>query len=134
MVLLYQNTPVSVYGFNYRIGSFRRDLTQLRSDNVLANTEETLNELGYRYSWSLGKDETLLSLITAPVAATLAQTAEPRALVFQHCHAECAVLPVEPGDTVGASRDNYFAARVMQELNLDHVAYFCSFASGCAGF
>lgn len=134
MVLLYQNTPASVYGFNYRIGSLRRDLTQLRSENVLVNTEETLSALGYRYSWSLGKDETLLSLTTAPVAATLAQTGESRAVVFQHCHAESAVLPVEPGDTVGASRDHYFAARVMQELNLDHVAYFCSFASGCAGF
>ena len=99
MILLYQDSPVSVYGFNYQLGGLRRDLTQLRSENVLANTEETLSAMGYRYCLSLDKNETLLSLAAKPVTATLAQTAEPRALVFQHCHAESAVLPVDPGDT-----------------------------------
>ena len=134
MILLYQDSPVSVYGFNYQLGGLRRDLTQLRSENVLANTEETLSAMGYRYCLSLDKNETLLSLAAKPVTATLAQTAEPRALVFQHCHAESAVLPVDPSDTGWASRNHYFAATVMQELKLDHVPYFCSFASGCAGF
>ena len=110
MILLYQDSPVSVYGFNYQLGGLRRDLTQLKSENVLANTEETLSALGYRYCLSLDKNETLLSLAAKPVTATLAQTAEPRALVFQHCHAESAVLPVEPGDTGWASRNHYFAA------------------------
>ncbi len=112
MILLYQDSPVSVYGFNYQLGGLRRDLTQLKSENVLANTEETLSALGYRYCLSLDKNETLLSLAAKPVTATLAQTAEPRALVFQHCHAESAVLPVEPGDTGWASRNHYFAAAV----------------------
>ena len=134
MILLYQDKPVWVYGFNYRLGALRRDLAQLSKEHLIANTEETLRATGYRYSFSLDKDETLLSLTTKPVAATLAQTGEPRALVFQHCHAESAVLPVEPGDTSWASRNHYFAARVMEELNLDHLPYFCSFASGCAGF
>ena len=49
MILLYQDSPVSVYGFNYQLGGLRRDLTQLRSENVLANTEETLSAMGYRY-------------------------------------------------------------------------------------
>ena len=110
MILLYQDSPVSVYGFNYQLGGLRRDLTQLKSENVLANTEETLSAMGYRYCLSLDKNETLLSLAAKPVTATLAQTAEPRALVFQHCHAESAVLPVEPGDTGWASRNHYFAA------------------------
>ena len=134
MILLYQDSPVSVYGFNYQLGGLRRDLTQLKSENVLANTEETLSAMGYRYCLSLDKNETLLSLAAKPVTATLAQTAEPRALVFQHCNAESAVLPVDPGDRVWASRNHYFAATVLQELKLDHVPYFCSFASGCAGF
>ena len=134
MILLYQDSPVSVYRFNYQLGGLRRDLTQLKSENVLANTEETLSAVGYRYCLSLDKNETLLSLAAKPVTATLAQTAEPRALVFQHCHAESAVLPVDPGDRVWASRNHYFAATVLQELKLDHVPYFCSFASGCAGF
>jgi hypothetical protein len=134
MILLYQDSPVSVYGFNYRLGGLRRDLTQLKSENVLANTEETLSAMGYRYCLSLDKNETLLSLTAKPVTAALAQTAEPRALVCQHCNAESAVLPVDPSDTGWASRNHYFAATVLQELKLDHVPYFCSFASGCAGF
>src|SRR6476659_5308775 len=134
MILLYQDSPVSVYGFNYQLGGLRRDLTQLKSENVLANTEETLSAIGYRYCLSLDKNETLLSLAAKPVTATLAQTTEPRALIFQHCNAESAVLPYEPGDSIGASRNRYFAAAVMQELKIDHLPYFCSFASGCAGF
>ena len=134
MILLYQDSPVSVYGFNYQLGGLRRDLTQLKSENVLANTEETLSAMGYRYCLSLDKNETLLSLAAKPVTATLAQTTEPRALIFQHCNAESAVLPYEPGDSIGASRNRYFAAAVMQELKIDHLPYFCSFASGCAGF
>src|SRR5438309_1617684 len=31
-------------------------------------------------------------------------------------------------------RNRYFPAEVMRELQLDHLPYFCSFASGCAGF
>ena len=134
MTLLYRDSPVSVYGFNYQLGGLRRDLTQLKSENVLANTEETLSAMGYRYCLSLDENETLLSLAAKPVTATLAQTAEPRALVFQHCNAESAVLPADPGDRVWASRNHYFAATILQELKLDHVPYFCSFASGCAGF
>ena len=134
MILLYPEAPVSVYGFNYQLGGLRRDLTQLRSENILANTEETLSAMGYHYNLGLDKNETLLSLASKAVAATLAQTAEPRAFVFQHCNAESAVMPVEPGDTGWASRNHYFAAEVMQELKLDHLPYFCSFASGCAGF
>lgn len=100
MILLYQDSPVSVYGFNYQLGGPRRDLTQLRSDKVLANTEETLSAMGYRYNLSLDKNETLLSLAAKPVTATLTQTAEPRALVCQHCNAESAVMPSEPSDRV----------------------------------
>jgi hypothetical protein len=134
MILLYQDRPVSVYAFNHQLGGLRRDLKQLSSENVLSNAEETLSATGYRYNFGLDKDETLPSLASKPVAATLAQTAEPRALVFQHCHAESSVLPIEPGDTGWAARNQYFAAAVMQELKLDHIPYFCSFASGCAGF
>jgi 3-oxoacyl-[acyl-carrier-protein] synthase III len=134
MILRYEESPVSVYGFNYQLGGLRRDLTQLRSEKVLANTEETLSAMGYRYCLSIDENETLLSLASKAVAATLAQTAEPRALVFQHCNAESAVMPIEAGDTEWASRNQYFAAIVMQDLKLDHVPYFCSFASGCAGF
>src|SRR4029453_1457834 len=78
--------------------------------------------------------ETLLSLTTAPLSATLRTAGEPRALVFQHCYAESAVMHYDASETDIALRNRYFAGEVMRELQLDHVPYFCSFASGCAGF
>jgi hypothetical protein len=134
MILLYQHSPIFIHGFNYRLGSLRRSLDESKADNLLANTVQTLSTMGYQYCFGLGEGETLLTLATPPVAAALERAAEPRALVFQHCHAESAVLPTEPGDMVGESRNHYFAAAVMQELKIDHLPYFCSFASGCAGF
>jgi hypothetical protein len=134
MILLYQQAPLFVHGFNYQLGSHRRDLEQLKADHVLSNTVETLSAMGYHYCLSLAEDETLLALTTKPLAATLAESAAPRALVFQHCHSESAVLPVDPDDFAGTTRNHYFAAAVMEELKIDHLPYFCSFASGCAGF
>lgn len=134
MILLYQQSPIFVSDFHYKLGGLRRDLNELKAQNVLANTVETLEAIGYRDCLSLADNETLLTLTAPPLAATLKGLPEPRALIFQHCHAESAVLPVEPGDKVGASRNYYFAAAVMGELNIDHLPYLCSFASGCAGF
>jgi hypothetical protein len=59
---------------------------------------------------------------------------EPRALVSQHCGTESAVLHYEPNETDIAARNRYFLGELMRDLQLDHLPYFCSFASGCAGF
>jgi hypothetical protein len=134
MMLVYRQAPIFVHTFNHQLGSVRRDLNELKADKLLAGTVEPLAAMGYRYNRGLGENETLLSLTAAPLASVLKLAAEPRALVFQHCHAESAVLPCEAGDTIGASRNRYFAAEVMQALGIDHLPYFCSFASGCAGF
>ena len=40
----------------------------------------------------------------------------------------------DASETDIALRNRYFVGEVMRELQLDHVPYFCSFASGCAGF
>ena len=40
----------------------------------------------------------------------------------------------EPNETDIAARSRYFLGELMRELQLDHLPYFCSFASGCAGF
>jgi hypothetical protein len=100
----------------------------------MAGTVETLSAMGYRYCFGLSEDETLVTITRRPLQAAVQAAADPRALVFQHCRAESAALPPEPGDTIGASRNRYFGAAVMQELEIDHLPYFCSFASGCAGF
>ncbi len=134
MTLLYQDEPIFVYELNYQLGSVRRELAELEAANLLAGAVETLRATGYRYCLGLAEGETLLSLAQKSVLAALRGAGEPRALVFQHCHAESAVLPCEPGDMIGATRNYYFPAAVMKALNLDHLPYLCSFASGCAGF
>jgi acyl carrier protein len=134
IVLLYQDASIFVHGFNYQLGSIRRDLNEMKADNLLAGTVETLSAMGYRYCYALGEDETLVTLAKTPLASTLERAAEPRALVFQHCYAESAVLRHDANETDVALRNRYFPAEVLRELQLDHLPYFCSFASGCAGF
>jgi hypothetical protein len=134
MRLLYRHEPVFIHGFAHRLGSERLELTEVKAAGLLAGSVETLGAMGYHYCFGLGDDETLLKLALHPLTTALHRAAEPRALVFQHCHAESAVLPCEPGDTIGASRNNYFAAAAMKALEIDHLPYLCSFASGCAGF
>lgn len=112
----------------------QRDLNQLKADKVLSGTVESLSAIGYRHQFSLSKDETLLDVTATPLSNALKQIKKPRALIFQHCNAESAVLPFEPDDTTWASRNRYFPAALMEQLGLDDVPYFCSFASGCAGF
>ena len=134
MLLLYQHAPIFVHGFNHQLGSVRRDLNELKAENLLIGDVKALSAVGYRHNFGLGKDETLLSLTTAPLSAALRGAGEPRALVFQHCYAESAVLHYDVDETDIALRNRYFPAEVMRKLQLDHVPYFCSFASGCAGF
>lgn len=134
MKLLYQNQSIFIYGLYHQLGSARRDLTELKAKGLLAGSVETLSETGYHYCFGLGEDETLLTLAAQPLAGALKKAGNPRALVFQHCNAESAVLPCTPGDLIGASRNQYFAPALMQTLDLDHLPYLCSFASGCAGF
>ncbi|HEX8280941.1 MAG TPA: hypothetical protein VF551_06170, partial [Chthoniobacterales bacterium] len=134
MNFFYQNTPLFISGFEHRLGSVRRDLEQLKAEGLMVGPTETLSEMGYRYNRGLGQDETLLSLASAPLRAVLQRMPQPSSMIFQHCQAETAVLPRDPEDKVGASRNRYFPAAVLSEVQVDNVPYFCSFASGCAGF
>jgi len=134
MKLLYQGEPIFISGLRYKLGSVRRTLHEVKASGRLAGSVETLSAMGYHYRLELAEGETLLDLAIDPLRSALECVASPRALITQHCHAECAVMPCEPGDTIGASRNRYFAAELMQSLKIDHLPYFCSFASGCAGF
>ena len=134
MMLLYQEKAIFVYGLNHKLGSIQRDLNQLQAEKLLVGRVEVLSALGYRYSFAVGPNESLLSLAAAPLSRTLKHAGEPRALVFQHCYAESAVVSHDVSETDIALRNRYFAAEVMRELQLDHLPYFCSFASGCSGF
>ena len=133
-MLFYNQSPIFIYGFNHQLGSLRRDLNELKAENLLLGTVEALSAVGYCHNFGLGEGQTLLSLATAPLHSTLQSVREPRALVFQHCYAESAVLACDEHETDVALRNRYFPAELMRELHLDHLPYFCSFASGCAGF
>jgi hypothetical protein len=134
MVLLYQNKGIFLYGFNHKLGSVRRDLNQLETEGLLLGNPDALSALGYHYNFAVDRNETLLNLAADPFSRALQRAGEPRALVFQHCYAESAVLHCEPNETDIATRNRYFPGELMRELRVDHLPYFCSFASGCAGF
>lgn len=134
MILLYQQAPIFIHGLYHQLGSLRRDLNELKDEKLLIGDVEALRAAGYRHNFGLGRDETLLRLAITPLSSALRDFGEPRALVFQHCYAESAVVHYDVNETDIALRNRYFPAEVMRELQLDHVPYFCSFASGCAGF
>ena len=134
MLLLYQEAPIFLHGFNYQLGRICRDLNELKDEKLLIGDVDALGAVGYSHNFGLGRNETLLSLTIAPLSLALRSAGEARALFFQHCYAESAVLPYDVNETDIALRNRYFPAEVMRELQLDDVPYFCSFANGCAGF
>ena len=123
-MLLYSDRAIFIHGFDYRLGSVQRDLEELKADKCLLGTVETLDRIGYHYNFSLGNDESLLSLARHPLSQVLQRAPEPRGLVFQHSFAESAVLTCDVNETNIALRTRYFAAEVMRELELDHFAVF----------
>jgi len=134
MMLLYQHQGIFIYGFNHKLGSIRRDLTQLQKEQLLLGTPDALSALGYRYTFGVGQGETLMSMASDPLSRALQHAGEPHAFVSQHCGTESAVLHYEANETDIAARNRYFLGELMRDLNIDHLPYFCSFASGCAGF
>ena len=134
MMLLYQDGPIYIHAFNHRLGSIRRNLQELQAEKLLVGTVENLSAVGYRHNYGLAKDESLLTLASIPLSQALRVAPEPRALICQHCYAESAVLACDVDEVDIALRNRYFPAELMRKLQLDHVPYFCSFASGCTGF
>jgi len=134
MRLLYKNGPIFIHDFNHRLGSIQRNLQELQDENLLVGTIDNLSAVGYRHSFGLAKDESLLGLASIPLSLALQIVPKPRALISQHCYAESAVLACAADEVDIALRNRYFAAELMRKLQVDDVPYFCSFASGCTGF
>lgn len=133
-MLAYREKGLFIHSFDYRLGGVQRDLSALKDQKLVAGEVDTLSAIGYRCNYGLTSEETLVGLCAGPLSSTLATVEQPRALVFQHCYGESAVLPCDPDDEIGASRNRYFPAAVIRQLGIDHLPYLCSFASGCAGF
>jgi hypothetical protein len=134
MNFVYQDSPVFISGLHYQLAGLRRDLSQLQAEHLLAGSVETLREVGYQFSFGLRPDETLLSLAAAPFSAALSECKGPASAIFQHCYAESAVLPWSSDERDIGARCRYFAGALLNELGMVELPYFCSFASGCAGF
>lgn len=134
MMLLYQDRAIFIHAFNHRLGSVQRNLQELQAEKLLVGTVDSLSEVGYRHNFGLAKDESLLNLASTPLSLALRFAPAPRALICQHCYAESAVLACDVDEVDIALRNRYFPAELMRKLQLDHIPYFCSFASGCTGF
>jgi hypothetical protein len=134
MNLIYQDSPVFISGLHYKLAGLRRDLEQLQDEKLLAGSVEILRQVGYRYSFGLRPDETLLSLAADPFSATMSACNNPSSIILQHCYAESAVLPWSSDERDVGARCRYFAGALLKELGTIELPYFCSFASGCAGF
>jgi 3-oxoacyl-[acyl-carrier-protein] synthase III len=134
MNLIYQDSPVFISGLRYKLAGLQRDLQQLQDEKLLAGSVEILREIGYRFSFGLRSDETLLSLAADPFSATMSDCSNPSSAIFQHCYAESAVLPWNSDERDVGARCRYFAGALLKELGIVELPYFCSFASGCAGF
>src|SRR6266478_6561293 len=113
MILLYQDAAIYLWGFSYALGSVQRDLNKLKAEKLLGSSVETLSKMGYCYSFGLAENESLLSLASTPFSEVLQRNGEPRAIVFQHCYAQSAVLPWRDDETDLVSRNRYFAPVLM---------------------
>ena len=133
MKLIYQDSPLFVSRLHHKLPGLRRDLERLQAEDLLAGSIEALRQIGYCYSYGLKPDETLLGLAAAPLSACLRESS-PAAAMFQHCYAESAVLPWAADERDVGARNRYFAGALLKELGVADLPYFCSFASGCAGF
>lgn len=134
MIVCYNHNPIYLHSFNYRLGAVRRDLEQLKAEGLLLGSVEALSTIGYKHNFGLDRSESLLQLTAGCLAKTLETAGELRAFVFQHCYAESAVLHYQVNETDIGLRNRYFPAEVMRQLQVDHLAYLCSFATGCSGF
>jgi hypothetical protein len=134
VILCFNREQIFVHSFRHQLGRIRRDLNQLEAEKLLVGSAADLAAIGYHFNFGLDESETLLSLTSGPISQVLQGVTEPAGLVFQHCHAESAVLPYDPGEPNIALRSRYFPGEVMRHLQIDDVPYFCSFASGCSGF
>ena len=134
MILCFKEKQIFVHSFQYQLGKTRRDLAQLEAEKLLIGPAENLAAIGYRHNFGIDKNESLLSLSTATVSRVLKLAINPTSFVFQHSIAESTVAAYDPAEKNLALRMRYFPAEVMRYLHVDHLPYFCMFASGCSGF
>lgn len=134
MMLSYWNAGVFIWGLSHQLGSVRRDLNELKSSQLLSNSVNEIAQIGYRHNFGVGPEESLLTLAVRPFSYALGRCRNPQAVVFHHSYAESAIVPWAEEDVDVMSRARYFPAALMRQVQVDHLPYLGSFASGCTGF
>src|SRR5438046_10210917 len=95
MMLLYNDGPICLHAFSYKLGSVQRNLQELQADKLLVGTVEDLSAIGYCHNYGLSKDETLLSLASKPLSIALQVTPKPRELISALCYSAPDVIAYE---------------------------------------
>ena len=135
MIFLFKGAGVFVWGLSHALGDVSWELHELESARLLAGSAAMLAQIGYRCCLGLGPRQTFLGFASGvAMKALAATTCAPVCVFFQHGLRESATVPWNPAEPDAATRSGYFAPCVMREIGLDHVPYFCQFATGCAGF
>ncbi|MGD1018637.1 MAG: hypothetical protein ABSA12_04885 [Verrucomicrobiia bacterium] len=134
MIVRYPTPGVFLWGLTQKLGSVRRDLSELKASDLIGNPVEELAKNGYQFNRGAGKTEDLLSLAAGPFGFLLKCCTNPSAVVVHHSYGENASLPRESEDRDLMSRATYFPALLLRQFDVDDVPYFGSFASGCTGF
>src|SRR5215217_2453740 len=71
MILLYHDRDLFIWNLSHRLGTLRRDLHELKAENLLAGSVATLLETGYHYNFALGSKQGLIALASGPLSRAL---------------------------------------------------------------
>lgn len=135
MIVSYTDSPLFIWGLSYNLGQFQHELSDLKSNNLLIGSVETLTQMGYRRCLAVAEQESVADIAAPVVKKALAHAdGGPQAFFFQYGNVESTVSPWDAGEPDGSTRHRFTPAVVMDAVGQRDVPYFCSFASGCAGF
>jgi hypothetical protein len=129
----YTNREIYLWGLSHTLGSLRRDLAQLKSEQLICNEPAALAAMGYLHNHSAAPGESQMTIASGTFTRLLEKEPNPAALVFHHSYPDSTFLPGDGSESGFMSRVHYFASGLMEQFKMDHVPYLVSFGSGCTG-
>jgi len=135
MILLLDKSNHFIWGMTCQLGAKRRNLNELKQEQLICNEVDDLARLGYEHNYGAAPDEDLFTLSKAPFSSLLAKAEKPQALVCHHSYGQNASLRPGPAAEPGfMPYAQYFPAELMRSVNADDIPFLGSFATGCTGF
>jgi hypothetical protein len=116
------------------LGPLCQTLEELATKGLLSSSVESLRKLGYCYNRSVEPGTDLLKFVAPLMPSLLDKCSDPSALVVHHSYAINTSDSIPPGDRRLLARARYFPASLLRHVELDHVPYWGSYATGCTGF